>query len=298
MLTIKDELSYLNNFFKIFGLYLGDIKSSTSKCNKLLNFWPYGVFIIHILKMSQMIIIEIYNWTQMTEKIFWERYPGIIMKNSACVAGFLSIIMIYTNQKHEQKFWELINHLDDFLVRFLDIRINHKKENREHIGRTILFIFVAFSVGTILSEAGFSPTDNYRRFYSSAFYFLILKQLHVHRYIFYVTVLSNRIKILSENCDKITQSDYKLRTVPRVYLILWKLTQKIEKIFGWTMVAIASEFVVISLFFGFLLSVDLAVNSANIAHIFSLVVPQFIIWHMCFVCNRVKCYVSSVLVLF
>ena len=158
----------------------------------------------------------------------------------------------------------------------------------------MFYIFVAFSVGTILSEAGFSPTDNYKRFYSSGFYFLILKQWHVHRFIFYVTVLSNRAKILSENCEEITQCEYKIRTVPRVYLILWKLSRKIDNIFGWTMLAFVVDFVVISLFFGFLLSVDLAVDSANIAHLFSLVVPQFIVWHMCVVCNRVKYYVSFV----
>lgn len=196
MLNVKEELSYLINFFKIFGLFLENFKKPTIKCLKFLKFWPMEVYVIHIVTVFGMTIQEIYNWTQIIEKIFWEKYPGIFMKSWTCMTGSLNVFLIFVNRRHELKFWELISQLDDFIVRFLGIEYNQRRENWQHIGRTLFCILLAFLIGTILSEAGFSTTDNYERFYSSSFYFLLLKQWNVHRYIFYVTVLSNRIKIL------------------------------------------------------------------------------------------------------
>jgi len=221
-----------------------------------------------------------------------KKYFGKISKNFHEELYLYDVFLIFVNRRHELKFWGIISQLDDFIMRFLGIEYNHRRENWQHIGRTLFCILLAFLIGTILSEAGFSTTDNYERFCSSSFYFLLLKQWHVYRYIFYVTVLSNRIKILIENYEEIAQCNYKLHTVHRVYMIICKLSQKIDQIFGWQMLAIVIDFVVISLFIGFLLSVDLAVDSANIAHLFSLVVSQLIIWYMCIICNRLKNYVG------
>ena len=46
--------------------------------------------------------------------------------------GSVDLIFTLIGRKTEEKFWILLDQLDDFTVRFLDIKMNYQQENRQH----------------------------------------------------------------------------------------------------------------------------------------------------------------------
>lgn len=291
MQKIKQELSFAVNFFKIFGYELECFEEPQSKYLKFLKYWPILSYIVHLgvvcfLSIQTIVIISGEEYMS-----FREEYAGIIMKITINVTGNVGLFCTFLRQKHEVKFWKSIDQLDDFILRFLSIKMDYSRENWHHLRRILFILFINYSLAIILS-LDFSSSEKYQRYFKTVVYFVFLNQLNMNKYVFYGSIINNRLKILSETFHQIKDCDYKVLVVPHVYSIIWKMLHKIENQYDWPMICMAFNTYMFSFYFGYILSLDLSKNSANYIHVISLSGPQVTLWFICYHCNKIKEIVS------
>ena len=184
MQKIRQKLSLSLNFFKIFGYELECFEEPQSKHLKMLKYWPILSYIVHLavvcfLSLQTIIIIfgEEYMW-------FREEYAGIIMKITINVTGNVGLFCTFLRQKHEVKFWKSIDQLDDFILRFLSIKMDYSRENWHHLRRILFILFINYSLAIILS-LDFSSSEKYQRYFKTVLYFVFLNKLNIS-FVFFI----------------------------------------------------------------------------------------------------------------
>lgn len=295
MQKIKQKLFFAVNFFKILGFEVEPFDDFRLKVIKL---WPFMAYFIHSVVVA---ILSIYGaFVAFTDESheFKNAYADILSRLSLNTTVVVGLVFTFTHRKHEKNFWNSLDQLDDFIVRFLDIKVDYKLENWHHLRRIMFIIVLNYSMAATLSLAKFTLSVGFNRHYNSIIYLIFLNQLNMNKYVFYVSIINNRMQILSANFQQISDRDYKVLILPRIYSILWTLTRKLEKRFNWPMLLMMINFFVMSSYFGYLLSFDISRNSSNIVHCCSFLGPQITIWFTCYHCNKIRRTVSILAFLF
>lgn len=289
MQKTKQKLQFTVNYFKFFGYELEPFHFLALNWLKFLNYWPYTVYSIH---MAVAVFLAIQTYFIMFDISFREEFAGMSLKICLVIVGTVGLASTATQRKLESKFWQNLDQLDDFFVRFLDIKLNYRKENWQHLRRVLLNAFLNLIIGSTLSFVNFSSSEKFKQYYNTAIYFVFLNQLNVNKYVFYASIINNRMRILTENFHQISDCDYKVLTVPRIYSIIWKMSHKIEKRYNWPMMLSVINVYMMFFYFGYLLSVDISASNTNLVHFLSFLGPQITISFICYYCNKIKKIVS------
>lgn len=292
MKKISQKLSFVVNLFKIFGYELEYFEKPQSKHLKMFKYWPILLYIVHLVVvcfLSVQTIVIIFGEEYMS---FREEYAGIMLKISINVTANVGLVCTFLRRKHEVNFWKSIDQFDDFILQLLNIKLDYSKENWHHLRRILFIVTINYSIGIFLS-LDFSSSQKYQRYFNTVVYFAFLNQLNLNKYVFYVSIINNRLKILSENFHQIKDCDYKVFIVPRIYAIIWKMLHKIENRYDWPIMFTAFNIYMFSFYFGYILSLDLSKNSANYIHVVSIFGPQITPCFICYHCNKIKEIVSK-----
>jgi len=292
MQDISRKLSLMVNFYKFCGIFPENFNEPKSSRLKFLKFWPFGMAFVNIIitLASNGNIIRFFFY----DGIYNLRtdYAGLLLIISLQLRGNIDMIYTLLRRKSERKFWNTVNQLDDFIVRFLGIRINYRRENWLHL-RKLVFIFLASaSTGVIMSVLNYSTSEKFNRYYGSSFVLIFMNQLYMNKYVFYISIIYNRLKHLTNNYTRIQIHDYKLRVLPHAYAIVWKLTKIVKSRFTIPLIFMTFHIYVMLIFFGFVLAENIANRNFNIGYIVSIISPQFHIWFICFNCYRICKMVS------
>lgn len=210
-----------------------------------------------------------------------ENFCMIISLLVHIVSGIISITFTIYHRKNIQNLWNLINQLDDYIVRFLEIDLNYKRENMLHLTKILLLITANTVLGAIMSRSNFTSSVDFQRFSTVGKYFVILNQCNSHKCIFFLAIISNRLKVIVENFNEIKQNDHKIVALMQIYSILWKLSRKIAKVFYIPMILNLMCFHVNFIFFGHLLAIDVEKKIFNFVHFVTLFGPYLFIGFYC-----------------
>jgi len=292
MQKISQKLSFAVKFFKIFGYELEYFEEPQSKHLKIFKYWPILSYIVHLAVVCFLSIQTIVIISGEEYMSFREEYAGIILKISINITENVGLFCTFLRRKYEVKFWRSIHQLDDFINRFLSFKMDYSKENWHHLRRILFIITINYSLTLILS-LDFSSSQKYQRYFNTVVYFVILNQLNMNKYVFYASIINNRLKILSENFHQVKDCGYKVLVVQRVYSIICKMLHKVENRYDWSITFTAFTTYMYSFYFGYILSLDLSKNSANYIHAVSLFGPQVTLWFICYHCNKIKEIVSK-----
>ncbi|CAG9811268.1 unnamed protein product [Chironomus riparius] len=286
MQKINEKLSFLVNLFKFFGLNLENFKEPKSKYLKYLKYWPFGICFVYTC-------IVIAATTKMIKEFFCDGdynirsdYAGIIMILSLHSRGIVDLLFTLNQRRTERKFWNLVDQLDDMLEKILDIKINYRKENRSHLQRVLLILLLNCCVGVFVSTINYKSTDKFNGSYGSASYLVLTNQLNNNKFIFYVAIICNRLKLLPQHLHIIRLRIHKLKALPHIYSIIWNLSRIIEKRFAIPLIFMRLHIYMLVMFYGFILAQDTALGYFNTVHIVSIVAPQIIMWWLCYYCKR------------
>ena len=291
MISVKQKLFYSTYFFKIFGLELEKFEELTSKRLKLLQYWPFLIFSIHLVVICKL-TLETFWSLVCNDYNFRSDYAGILLLTSLSTSSAVGVIFTFSQRNVDKKFWRLLDELDDIILKFLDIKLNYHKENRNHILRIFILLTLILSLAASIRVTKFSSSEKFTRYYGSSFYLAVLNQLNLNKFIFYASIIKNRLAILGDNFYQIKHHDYKLRTVPHVYSILWLSLKALSTRFAYPLICQTVNVLIMIMFFGFLLANMLLLDWVNFFHVFSLAIPQTILWVICIVCHKINKMVS------
>lgn len=280
------------NCYKFCGLFPENFKEPKTSNLKFLKFWPFGMIFINIIitLVSNGSIIKFFFY----DGVYNLRtdYAGVLLIISLQLRGNVDMVFTLLGRKSEKKFWNTVNQLDDFIVRFLGIKINYRKENWLHLRKLVFIFFASGSLGVIMSVLNYSASEKFNKYYGSSFVLVFLNQLYMNKYVFYISIIYNRLKHLTNNYTRIQIHDYKLQVLPHTYAIVWKLTKIVERRFTIPLIFMTFHIYVMLIFFGFVLAENIANGKFNIGYIVSIISPQFHIWFICFNCYRICKMVS------
>jgi len=291
MQKINKKLSLPIIFFKIAGI---DLEKIQLKRLQILQYFPYFAYSFQVITtviLSTWIIYSLINDAELTMK---KNSAGILVLISLSISAVNSLFFTLKNRQMKRKFWNLVDQLDDFILRFLGIKIDYERENWFHLRK--IFINIAINMGNsiVIRNVIFSNSQNFNRYLPRVIYFIFVNQLVTNKFIFYVSILYSRFKIITENLNQIRSYDYKVYTLQRAHFIIWKLSKKIEKMFGWTMVLIIINVYTIAMFYTFLSANDLSVNNFRFMHMYTEFAPLINIGILCYNCERFRRTVSKV----
>lgn len=292
MSKVRRNLPFVLNLFKMFGLYFEAFHiNSTSKLMRILKFWPDMMYFVNIFCIFVSISYTVYIMvlSNIDIKIYYSSAILLIFHTISVTMGICSTFK-YRNKF--RKFWILSDQVDNLIENFLAIKIDYKSENRAHLKKIIYHFSWHSLFGLLLSLSNYALSQTLIRMDSSVPYFIFLNHLTVNKYVFFVTIISNRIRILADSYHQIRHVDYKILTFMRVYSLVWRLSKMIDEIFGWTVIAIVTSIASNFIFNGHLMALDLTNEFLNTGH-FVCLFPLFNIIFLCFHWNRLKVHVKS-----
>lgn len=287
MNSVKQKLTVAFNCCKFLGADLENFKFSSIKVVKIL---PKILFLIHIGILLDLTVKSFGSLVDNsdTQQTFTELIAKVQLNFTASVC----LIFIYKQRKIEENYWNLMDQLDDLIVNFLGINMNYQQESWLLLLRIIIITILNLPNVIMLRMLKFSTSQYFNNNYNRSFYFVFVRQTITCKFMLYVTVVYNRMKIIAENLHQIHNSDHNLLVLSRLHAILWKLTRKIDKIFGFSMILSVISVYSVIMFLTFLLSNDMAHGNFKILHIFSLLVPMTTIGLICYHCERFMWIVS------
>lgn len=290
MQKISQKLSFSTNFFKVFGVDLKSFQLSRLRCLKL---FPYCAYTCHVLATSVLIIWIISSLITDVNLTIRNNFAGIFVLVSLSISAVASLTFTFQNRQKERKFWNLVDQLDDFIVRFLDIKIDYKKENWLHLRKIFLIIAINFGNSIVIRGVKFSHSLNFNRYMPRVIYFIFVNQLVTNKFLFYVSILYNRFQLITENLNEISSCDYKVITLQHVHFIIWKLSKKIEKIYGCAIVLIMINVYTVMIFYTFLCANDMGVDNFQFLHAYAQFAPLINVGIFCYNCGRFQRIVSK-----
>lgn len=298
MQNVYEKLSFVLNLLKFLGVYYEPFSVKSKWCEKLLQMWPIYMFRFHLISLLFMDFwcTDIISFNPFDLK--GEFLLQLTMHTFFALALFV-LLFVYRNRKQNKKFWRAVTEADDFLTRFLKVKIDYDSENREMGQNCLIYVGInlvafIFSVYRTLERSGNQVSQNICIMY----YMLITRFLMVN-YVFFVKILSNRFKILVDNYKDLKDTGSNLLVVMRVHSIIWKLTRKIEVMFKWTMVTV----ILIVLLMGFCYShvfSDHLIERGFLLIYLRVVVVIMNIAYVCVYCNELcsmvrKIYIKKII---
>ena len=294
MQKVKTKLSLMVNLYKFCGLLLENFEEPKSRRLKFLKFWPFWISFVHIVIVIGLTgrLIKIFSF----DKDFRLRtdYAGILLIISQQLRSIVDITYTFLNRKDEKKFWNQLDQLDDFIVRFLGIKINYQRENWLHLRKLIFIVTINITFGVLFLVLNSSDSKKFSRYYGISSILVFVNQLNLNKFVFFTSIIYNRIKHLTENHTRIQIHDYKRKVMPHTYIIIWKLIKIVKSRFTIPLMFMTFHIYVMIVFFGYVLAQDIAVDKFNMAHIVSIISPQINIWFVCYNCYKICRIVSSV----
>lgn len=294
MQQVKEKLTFGVNFLKFFGSIPESFKEPRNKRLKFLKYWPFGMiiaytvyFTIITLKMIKMFIID-GDFNIRTD------YVGIFLIITLHLRGFIDIVYTILLRKTEDKIWNLLDQLDDFMVRFLGIDMKYQKENWLHLIEIATIFIVCMTLGRTMGIVNYSLTEKFNSHYGIATFITTINLVNVIKYVFYVSILHCRLNQLTKSLDEVKLHDYKLRTLPHVYSIIWKLSKILEKRFTIPLIITIFYFFMAIIFFGYVVAQSVLLNIFSELYIASSIMPQVTIWILSFYCHRISKIVSKI----
>lgn len=284
MFSIKQKFSYSTTIFKVIGLDLEELKQSGLYRVK---FWPFIAFFMHLIAVCGSILMIFWNLLDNSYS-FRSDYSGILLLISMSTSATAVVVFTFSWRKTEQKLWKLLDEIDDFIVRFLEVKIDYRKENLQHFLRILGLLTLTLSIAASLRATRFSSSEKFLRYYGSAFYFAVLNQLNLNKFIFFVSILTNRLKVLAENFCQVKEHDCKLHTLLYVYSLLWRSIGRTSSRFSYPIIIFILNSLAMIMFFGFLLANMMLQDWLNFFHVFSLAIPQVTLWIICIYCNKMS----------
>lgn len=287
---MSEKFSFCVNFLKFFGLFLDNFKEPSKKCLKYLKYWPffaifiYGIFVLALtLKMLGLLIFN-------GQFNLHDDYTGIILMVAVHFRALTDLIYTIFRRKSEKKFWNLLNQLDDFIERFLGIKIDQKHENLLFFCGMMLNIVLNIGIGVTLSVFNYSLDDRFVHHRTALLSFIT--HINMAKFGLYVSILHNRLQLITQNFYNIQLEAYKLHAVPQVYSIIWKLSKILSHRFAVPLMFMTLHVLIITMFFGFLMAQSISSATFTGSRVVSIVMPQVTIWIVCYNCQRINKIVS------
>jgi hypothetical protein len=288
MQNTKKKLSYVINALKFFGIILESFNEPQNKRLKFLKYWPlafavlYAIYVLILTTLMVKMFLFDGGFNIRTD------YVGILLIICLHLRGIIDVIYIVYRRKTEEKFWNLLDQLDDFIERFLGIKINYQMENRKHLIESTLIFIMYMTFGFAMGVVNYTLTEKFSSHYGKASFMNMIHLLNLIRYVFYVSILHYRLKALIENFDEIKLHDYKLQTLQHIYSIIWKLSKVLENRFTIPLIFLTTHCFMTLIFFGYVIARSIQLNLFNELYVASLIMPQVPIWIVCFYCHRIS----------
>lgn len=293
MQKVKQKLSFVVNFFKICGLILDNFKEPHKKWLKFLKYLPISIMSVYAIHVVILTVMMVKMFAIDDDFSIRTDYIGILLIITLHLRGLIDIVYTICGRKTEDKFWNLLDQLDDFFVRFLGIEINYRKENWLHLIEMSLMFIVCMTLGGFMSALNYTLTEKFNSHYGLAGFLTMMNLINIMKYIFYVSILHYRLKLVTKNFEEVRLCSCKLLTLPHVYSIAWKLSKILDKRFTIPLIFMTLHLFMTITFFGYVVAQSVVLDMFNEFYIASIVVPQVPIWIMCFYCQRISIDVSS-----
>ena len=291
MHEIKPKVSLSLQLFKFLGIYFEKYEIKSLKYQKILNCWPIWMYFVHLIFLTPLIFITSFAiFTGYME--FKESFLSILSLVVHMTSGTVCVVFTFLHRNKIKNLWNLINQLDDCIVRFLKINIDYKRENRQQLITILATLALNIVLGLIIKSFKFTLSKDFEMISTMGLYYVMINQLNGHKYIYFVTIILNRLEIIIKNYNQIKDDGYKLKALMQVYSILWKLSEKVGKIFDFQMVLNIMSYYSNFMFFGRLLAIDLANDYFNAFHIIAMFAPHLFVGFYCYHGERFRIIVS------
>lgn len=291
---MAEKLTYSVNFLKFFGLIINKFSEPQNKRLKCLKYWPFGMIIIYSIFVTlltlKMLILLLFDG----QFSLHNDYTGIIMMIALHLRACIDLIYTILLRKTERKFWNLLDQLDDYIERFLNINMNQTSENLYHLIIMLLNIFSNICLGVTVSIINYSSNDRFNNHPTSLL--AIMNHINMAKYAFYVSILYNRLQYINQNFYKIKQDDYKLYVMSHVHSVIWKLSKHISRRFTTPLMFSIFHVLIMTMFFGFVMAQKIVTQTFTGFHVASIIMPQVTVWIICFNCQRICRNVSEILI--
>lgn len=293
MQIVKEKLSAALNFFKVFGMYYEPFGIPSSRCSRyyrFLRFWPIGLFYFHAVFAVILVIHSSYVMIGTIElrTSYTTAVVTIVLECSAVTI----VTYTYIHRKTLDKIWTLINQIDDFMVRYIEIPMDYKAENRQHLKRPCIHFGCNLVLSIFISKFNIESANDFNKYYMGVVFFALLNHLSCNKYIYFVSILHTRQRLLAEYFHKIKNCDHKLLSLMRVYSIMWKVARKLEKCFNWPLILTATGSYSTFLLYAHVQAIDLKNNNYRIIHYICLA-PLFNLTFYCYHLQKLKSMVSG-----
>lgn len=284
MKNIKQELWSIVNIFKIFGLIIDNFNFR----KVFIKYWPIIFYSIHALAhvalMSHFILCLILYEEQILSKV----YIGIGSRFLINITGLVGVAYIFLQWKIENSFWKSVDQVDDFFLRFIDIKIDYQSETRKFFVKILGNISSIAMIFYLMFYSKFNRIDEFQKLFGSPLHVYLFNQLNISKFMLYVVIINNRLKILAKNFHIIRKVNYKVLVVPRIYTILWIMNEKLRKIYNLPLFFIVVNVYNLLLMYGFVMSLSVADGTVNVFQVLTIINPQYTLWILCYNCEQIK----------
>lgn len=268
--------------FKLFGLYYEDLTKidSGSKIEKCFAYYTYAYYII---KMSLCIKFFMSSIDTTNELDFSKDFMVIILFWSTYFIAVFTFISNFCQRKSDNKIWKILQDVDCIIEEFLEPPNKAKKFG------TFKTIFIIYLTITLLSNAANAALNSpltgksFVAFAIPSRFLVFHLQLTWIKYIFYANVITQRLNILLSCKDLFKEN---VIAHQRTLSLLWMISTKVNKVFGYQMVIFMLGSMVMSMFTGYFLSIHILNNIMSLQPIMYLTVPLSGITLISLVCQR------------
>ena len=160
------------------------------------------------------------------------------------------------------------------------------KTNKFGTFKTIFTIYLIVSILTNIANAAASSSLTRKSFeaYAILSRFLVFHlQLTWIKYIFYANIITQRLNLLL-NCKDLSKE--KLIAYQRVLSLLWMISTKINKVFGYQMIIVMFGSMVMSMFTGYFLSINILNGYMMLKPAMYLIIPLSGVILISIICQR------------
>lgn len=292
MQKIEPKLSLALNLFKFCGIYFDKFEIGSQKFRRKFQFWPIWMFYVHLVILSPLVFFKSFSVMLGYMKIK-ENFMTVLTMSVHMVSGIICVLNTFLH-RHKLKSWcNLIDQIDDYIVRFLNVSIDYNRENWNQLIKILVTGTVNIFLGLIASSSNFTLSKDFKLVSTMGFYYIMLNQINGHKYIYFVSIIINRMKIIIENYNLIKNDESELKTLMQIYSTLWKLSEKVGKIFNFQMILNILCYFVNFVFFGHLLAVDIAKDNFNAVHFVTLFAPHLFLGFYCYHGEQFRKIVSN-----